>query len=103
MVDSAKYIAPERLRDVFVQSRYASTTSYWLSVRLVNANGRVMDLTYGYYEPNAFCLPWAITIDGVTVSCLSLSITDFVRQVCPSMIPTDNKVPALYEIVKAMY
>jgi|GEM_PF-2578243 len=103
MVDSAKYISPGHLRDVFTNTEYFSTTSYRLSVRLVNTKGATMYIRYSYFQSNAFCFPWDITIDGVAIQCFSPLVTDFVRQVCPSMLPEGDRVPVLHGIVKGMY
>lgn len=104
LTDSVKEMDSIKLNYVlFNLSDIVSTTTSWVKIRLINKNNEELDISHYYYKPNAFYLPWIISINGSTFVSTNVAINHFLENVYPSFLQTGNKLEVLYDLVKSLY
>lgn len=103
-VDSIRTIDSITLNNLLPDlNHFFSTTTNWISVTLENEAGKQLSVQCSYSKPNAFYIPWIITINGGKVASTSPVITAFFQYACPSLLKEHNKVPVLHNLVRNLY
>jgi hypothetical protein len=104
LVDSVRQISPTTLSQLLCRpSPGWSTTTNWRKVTIIDKEGHTMHIENRYRHPNAYYIPWTITLDNISYRSIDAGITGFIRLTCPSLLKETNKMPVLYELVKGLY
>jgi hypothetical protein len=104
LVDSIKIIDSVTLNyELLHLNEMLSTTSNWVSFKLINDKSDELVITNRYYESNAFQLPWIISLNGYTVVNANIAISKFINEIYPNFLDNKNKLEVLHTLVKRLY
>jgi hypothetical protein len=83
-----------------------STTTNWLKISITNQSGNELVITNSDLTPNAWYLPWIITVDGLSFPVMSTDITRFIERSTPVgfiMSETKMNVQAVFQVIDYLY
>lgn len=80
-----------------------STTSFTKSIELKNRDGMVLSISSMFCEPNAFYVPWKITLNGYSVSTTHLAVYNFVKAAWPGFLEENDKKAVLHKLLRKLY
>jgi hypothetical protein len=103
LVDSVKMIASPTLNDILQTPRGWSTTTDWSEITLINSKGQMLTIQHDSYFPNAFYLPWRVSLNGYITYSTCIEINNFINKVYPGFLVKGNRVEVLHTIVKGIY
>lgn len=104
LVDSIGTIDTAAIREILQHTDFTSTTTYWMSISLVNDDGETLRIQYAYYDtPNVLRLPCALIFNDDELTTFTPEITRFLDRNCPAMMKNKNRMPLLYAMVNYLY
>jgi hypothetical protein len=107
-----QYDSIERLNDTVLRTILSqrdggwSTTSNWVKISFTNKAGNEIIISNSDLSPNAWYLPWVITIDGLSFPVSSIEITRFIKKGTPEGFITsesDMNVQAIFQVIDYLY
>jgi len=104
LVDSVKFLDKKRLNEaLFNLTEFWSTTNFWNKFELVNSKNEVLSITSSYYTSNAFYFPWAVRLNGYSITTTNIEINKFLNEVYPSFLSDKDRVEILHTLAKKLY
>ena len=107
-----QYDSIEQLNDTVVRTILSqwdggwSTTSNWVKIVITNKAGNELVISNSDLSPNAWYLPWIVTVDGLSFPISSIDITRFVEKGTPEGFiasESDMNVQAAFQVIDYLY
>ena len=107
-----QYDSIERLNDTVIKTILSqrdggwSTTSNWVKIVITNKAGNELVISNSDLSPNAWYLPWIVTVDGLSFPISSIDITRFVEKGTPEGFiasESDMNVQAAFQVIDYLY
>lgn len=82
-----------------------STTTNWISMKIINKHGDEISIENSAYKPNAWLLPWTIKYGDFVFQSVNLDITKFIKKNSPDFIVDKNTTNdyLIFQIVNYLY
>jgi photosystem II stability/assembly factor-like uncharacterized protein len=105
-VDSLPFINDSIINELLLSPQKGwSTTTNWISIKIINEHKDEIVIENSAYEPNAWFLPWLIRYDDYVLASLNIDITKFIKKNSPGFIMDKDNMNdyLIFQIVNAMY
>jgi len=105
--DSIELLSDSLIRTILSQQDGGwSTTTNWLKISMTNESGNELVISNTDLVPNAWYLPWIVTVDGLSFPVTSTDITRFLERLAPEgfiMSETEMNVQAVFQVIDYIY